>query len=187
MPLAKGWRRLAIAAAFMVCVPAAAAPALLQYSTYQTADSNGETQSSVQFDNPTKAGDTIWVVATISDYAGTHALTLTDTQGNVYTQLNQENDGPPGSQTVAQFYATNIAGDATTPNTVTLSAGWDDYRGLLITEIAGTAGVPAGNSANIQDGLPAGSGNVTSGSMTVAAGQTPALLLAVSTRQTPRP
>jgi hypothetical protein len=158
-----------------------APPSVVQYTTYQTSGTNGETNSSVQFNTPTKPGNSIWVVATISDYAGAHTLTVTDTQGNTYTELNQENDGPPGSQTVAHFYASNIVGDTATPNTITLASGYDNYRGLLIVEIGGTTAAPlVGSSGNIQDGLAAGINNVASGSIAVAANQTPALLLALS-------
>src|ERR1700690_6596 len=158
-----------------------APPSVVQYTTYQTSGTNGETNSSVQFNTPTKPGNTIWVVATISDYAGAHTLTVTDTQGNTYTELNQENDGPPGSQTVAHFYASNIVGDTATPNTITLSSGYDNYRGLLIVEIGGTTAAPlVGSSGNIKDGWAAGINNVTAGSIAVAASQTPALLLALS-------
>jgi acyl dehydratase len=158
-----------------------AAPAVVQYQTYQTQGTNGENDSVVQFKSPTKAGDTIYVAVTISDYAGVHSLTVTDTQGNVYTELNQENDGPPGSQTVAQFYASNIKGDSGTPDTITMSTGFEDYRGLLVAEITGVGSAPlVGNSGHIQDGLSAGSGNVTSGGISVAASQAPALLVAVS-------
>jgi hypothetical protein len=158
-----------------------APPSVVQYATYQTSGSNGETNSSLQFNTPTTPGDTLWVVVTLSDYADAHTLTVTDTQGNTYTQLNQENDGAPGSQTVAQFYASNIVGDTTTPNTITLSTSYENYRGLLIVEINGTSASPlVGSSGNIQDGLAAGANNVTSGSIAVAANQTPALLLALS-------
>jgi hypothetical protein len=162
-----------------------APPTVVQYTTYQTSGSNGETNSSVQFNTPTTAGNTIWVAVTMSDFAGVHALTVTDTQGNSYAELNQENDGSPGSQTLAHFYASNIIGDTTTPNTITLSSGYENYRGLLILEIGGTTASPlVGSSANIQDGLASGANTVTSGSITVAANQTPALLVALSMNTT---
>jgi hypothetical protein len=158
-----------------------APPNVVQYASYQTSGSNGENSSSVQFNAPTSAGNAIWVVVTLSDADAVNTLAVTDTQGNVYTQLEQENDGAPGSQTVAEFYASNIVGDATAPNTVTLSTAYENYRGLLVAEIGGTAAVPlVGSSGNIQDALGAGSNGVTSGSIAVGAGQTPALLTAVS-------
>ena len=185
------WSKLArslcclLALAFFSIPVFSAPPSVVQYTTYQTSGSNGETNSSVQFNTPTAPGNTIWIVATISDYAGDHTLTVTDTQGNTYTELNQENDGPPGSQTVAQFYASNIVGDTTAPNKITLSSTYDNYRGLLIVEIGGTAASPlVGSSGNIQDALAAGTNNVASGSIGVAATQTPALLLALSMNTT---
>ncbi|MGO9991038.1 MAG: hypothetical protein ACLPTF_00790 [Steroidobacteraceae bacterium] len=161
--------------------PPGVGPTLVQYQTYQTQGTAGENLSSAQFNTPTTAGNTIWVAVTISDYAGVHTLAVTDTQGNTYTLLNQENDGSPGSQTVAHFYASNIVGDTTVPNTVTLSSSYENYRGLLIVEIAGTATPPLlGSAANIQDGLPAGTNNVTSTPISIAASQTPALMVALS-------
>lgn len=161
--------------------PPGVGPTVVQYQTYQTAGTNGETNSVVQFNTPTTAGNTIWVAVTMSDYAVIHTLVVTDTQGNTYTLLNQENDGSPGYQTVAHFYAANIAGDTTVPNTVTLSSTWENYRGMVVVEIAGTATPPLlASAANIQDGLPAGTNNVTSTPISVAAGQTPALLVALT-------
>jgi hypothetical protein len=159
----------------------AAAPSLAQFKTYQTSGVVGEWNSVIRFNSATKAGNTIWVVVTMSDYSISHVIKVTDSQGNVYTQLNQENDHAPGYQSVAQFYATNIAGDRTAPDAITISTGWENYRGILIGEIAGTTESPLiGTAANIQDGLAKGTDNVTSGDLTVPAEHTPALLLAVA-------
>ncbi|HUN92924.1 MAG TPA: IPT/TIG domain-containing protein [Burkholderiaceae bacterium] len=159
-----------------------AGPYLAQYNVSQTSGTNGVNSLAVPFSAPTHAGSTIWVAVTISDYAGVHTLSVTDSQGNVYTLLDQENDGNPGYQSVAHFVATNIAGDSTTPNVVTVSHTWENYDGVLVAEIAGTSGAAAlvGHSANIQDGLAAGTNNVTSGAIAVTAAQTPALLVALS-------
>ncbi|MGA2190664.1 MAG: choice-of-anchor D domain-containing protein, partial [Steroidobacteraceae bacterium] len=160
-------------------------PQLVQYQTRQTIGNAGHNNNPVQFTSMTTAGDTIWVAVTLSDYAGIHTISVTDTQGNSFQELDQENDGTPGWQTVAHFYASNIAGDTTTPDIVTIVWSNENYKGVLITEIAGTTGAPlVAHSANIQDGLGAGSNNVTSGSITVGAAQTPALLLALSMNTT---
>jgi hypothetical protein len=157
-------------------------PKLVQTNTFQTIDAAfAGGNSSVQFKTNTKAGDTIWVAATLSDYAGVHTISVTDTQGNVYTLLDQENDGVPATQTVAHFYAANIIGDASTPDTVTVVWSSENYKGVLIAEISGTAQSPlVGHSSNKQDGLVGGSNNVTSGPIDVTAVQTPALLVALS-------
>jgi hypothetical protein len=64
---------------------------------------------------------------------------------------------------------------------VPLGTTYENYRGLLIVEIAGAATPPLlGNAANFQDGLPQGTNNVTSTPIAIAAYQTPALMLAVS-------
>ena len=156
-------------------------PSLVQYATYQTNGLNTEINSTVQFASATAPGNTIWVAVTVSDYGGIHQISVTDTQGNTYIKLDQKDDLSPGWQSVAHFYASNIAGDASSPNIVTINWPFDDYKGVLVTEISGVSAAPlAGHSANIQDALAAGTNNVTSGSINVAAGSAPALLVALS-------
>jgi hypothetical protein len=159
-----------------------AAPALVQWNTSQTTNTAGENNTMVQFKSLTAKGHTIWVVVTVPDYGGIHTETsITDTQGNIYTKLDQQNDGAPGSQSVAHFYAANIVGDTTAADTITVNWGYDNYKGVLVTEISGTTAAPlVGHDSAIQDDLPAGGNNVTSGPITVAPAQTPALLVAVS-------
>jgi hypothetical protein len=166
---------------FMIAAAPAAGPQVAQLNTFQTLSDANTGNASLQFNAATKAGDAIWVAVTVSDYAGVHTLAITDTEGNQYTLLDQENDGPPGTQTVAQFYAANIAGDSATPDTVNVTWTEDDYKGILIAEISGTTSSPlVGHAANIQDGLPAGSNNVTAGPIDVPQTATPALLVALS-------
>jgi hypothetical protein len=157
-------------------------PSLVQFNQAQTQGNADAGNTFVQFKSTTKSGDTIWVAVTLSDFAGAHAITVSDTQGNTYTQLlPQENDGAPGTQTVAQFYAANIAGDSTSADTVTVNWSQENYKGVLIAEISGTTATPlVGHSQNIQDNLGVGSDNVTAGPVTVTAAQTPALLVALS-------
>jgi hypothetical protein len=135
--------------------------------------------SSVTFTKVTTKGNAIWVVATVSDYAGAHAISVTDSQNNTYHELNQGNDGAPGSQTVAQFYAGNILGGS---DTVTVNWSSDNYKGVLAAEIAGVSGSPlVGNSLDIQDGnLASSSDSVRSNEMSVSASATPALLVALT-------
>jgi len=168
-------------ASFTISSAVTSGPKLAQFNSYQTINANGENYSTLQFKSPTKAGATIWVAVTVSDYAGAHTISVTDSQGNVYKKLNQENDGAPGTQSIAHFYAANIPGDSSTPDTVTVVWGWDDYKGVLITEIVGaTSASLVGYSGNIQNGLGAGFNNVTTAGIAVSAAQTPALMLALS-------
>jgi hypothetical protein len=164
-------------------------PYLAQFATHQTVNTKREGNSTVQFNTLTTYGDTIWVAATVSDYGVVHPISVTDTQGNTYTQLNQKDDGIPGWQSVAHFYASNIHGDTSTPDTVTINWGSDDYKGAIIAEIGGTTATPlVGNSANIQDGLAQGVGtatdNVTSGIITIKpntfVNNTPAIVVGLS-------
>jgi hypothetical protein len=156
-------------------------PRLVQTNTFQTSGGNFATDTSVQFNAATQAGDTIWVAVTVSDFGGVHTISVSDTQGNVYILLDQVNDGAPGTQSVAHFYAANIAGDSATPDTITVTWGNDNYKGLLIAEISGTIAAPlAGHAHNDQVGLGAGSNNVTAGPIDLSSAQTPALLIALS-------
>jgi hypothetical protein len=162
-----------------------AGPQLVQTNTFQTTSNTDSGNSPVQFKTATKAGDTIWVAVTLSDFAGFHTISVSDTQGNAFTLLDQENDGAPGSQTVAHFYAPNIIGDTTTPDTVTVVWTTENYKGVLIAEISGTTAAPlVGHAGNIQDGLAAGSNNVLAGPIDVTSAQTPALLVVLSMNTT---
>jgi hypothetical protein len=134
----------------------------------------------VQFNSPTTAGNLIWVAVTVSDYDGAHTITVTDSQGNTFTELNQVND-QFGQQTVAQFYAPHIVGDAGSRDTVTVSWGNDDYKGVVITEIGGATANPlVGHSSNDQVTPPATANAISAGTITVPAADTPALVLAIS-------
>jgi hypothetical protein len=156
-------------------------PRLVQTNTFQTTGSNFATDTAVRFNAVTKAGDTIWVAATVSDSVAAHTISVSDTQGNVYTLLDQVNDGSPGTQSVAHFYAANIVGDSTTPDTITVAWSYDNYKGVLIAEISGTSAAPlAGHARNDQVGLGAGSNNVTTGPIDLSSAETPALLVALS-------
>lgn len=177
-------------------------PALVQYNIHQTYGSSAsggplvwENDSVVQFKAGTQPGNTIWVVLTMSDYAGVHnEATITDTQGNAYTRLNQINDplfmpalnnpsqnATGGAQTVEQFYATRIAGDSGAPDTITVHWNTEDYKGVLVTEIGGATGSPlVGFNGAFQDNLLAGTDNISSGPISINSGQTPALVMALS-------
>lgn len=169
------------AASFMVNAPLSGTPSLVQFTSFQTPDADNGNDSTVQFHEPTKTGDAIWVAVTVPDFGGVHQISVSDTQGNTYTFLDQKNDGKPGTQSVAHFYAGNIVGDTGTPDTITVHWGVDNYKGVLAGEIAGVTGAPlVGHSANIQDGLAGGTDNVTSGDIAVSSAQTPALLVALS-------
>lgn len=163
-------------------------PSVAQYVSYNSpvcpASDPGCTptfvgNSTVSFSKATIKGDTIWVAATVSDYGGTHSITVTDSQGNTYTALNQANDGSPGAQSVAQFFASNIKGGA---DTVTVNWTDDNYKGVLAVELAGvTTASHVGNSMNIQDGgIASGSNNVKTGAISVPAGSTSALLITLT-------
>jgi hypothetical protein len=155
-------------------------PTLVQHNLQQTINNNTENQAVVQFNSPTTAGNLIWVAVTVSDYDGAHTITVTDSQGNTFTELDQVND-QFGQQTVAQFYAPHIVGDSGSPDTITVSWGNDDYKGVVITEIGGATANPlVGHSSNDQLKPPATTDAISAGSIAVPATDTPALVLAIT-------
>jgi Ricin-type beta-trefoil lectin domain len=168
---------------------ASSSPHVVQTAVHQsptapppyTATAPFEGNSSVTFSSKTKAGDMLWVVATVSDYGGIHAISVTDSQHNTFVQLDQENDGQPGSQSVVHFYARDIAGDTQTPDVVTVNWGSDNYKGVLAVEITGTTTSPlVGHNGVIQDGLAAGTDKVESNTIAVNSAEVPALFVALS-------
>jgi hypothetical protein len=166
---------------FTINAPQRGAPSLVQFATFQTKDADFANDSTVQFQSPTKTGDAIWVAVTVADFGGVHTISVSDTQGNTYALLDQKNDGLPGTQTVAHFYAGNIVGDNGAPDTITVHWSSDNYKGILAAEVAGVTGAPlVGHSSNIQDGLNGGTDNVTSGAIPITSARAPALLVALS-------
>jgi hypothetical protein len=139
----------------------------------------GEGNTSVTFSRTTTRGNAIWVAATVSDYAGAHSISVTDSQNNTYHQLNQLNDGPPGSQSLAQFYAADIQGGA---DTVTVDWSYDNYKGVIIAEISGITAAPlVGHNARIQDGhIPSGANNINSNDISVSSANAPAFLVSLT-------
>ena len=169
--------------------PAGWGPHIVQYNTYTspkapppyTAVAPFVGNSEVKLNNFTRAGDALWVVATVSDYGGIHTVTVTDTQGNNFVRLEQENDGRPGAQTVVHFYAANIRGSSSELDTITVNWSSDNYKGVLAAEIGGVTSSPlVGSSGNIQDNLSKGTNNVNSASISVSSSESPALMVALS-------
>jgi len=146
---------------------------VVQTKTVQTNGTGGENDTEISFNETTNKDDAIWVVATVPDYAGVHTISVTDSQGNVFEKLSQENDENPGYQSVAQFSATGIKGGK---DTITVHWNYDDYKGVMITELSGVKSV-VGHSAADQH-IGKGKNNVTTPAMYVS--EVPALLVAVS-------
>ena len=158
-------------------------PSLVQWNAYQTMGTNAfETNSTLQFTSKTTAHNAIWVAVTVPFYMGVlHTISVSDSQGNTFTKLDQKDDPAPGSQSVAHFYAANIVGDSSTPDTITVNWTYDNYKAILVTEISGVTTAPmVDHAGNIQDGLSGGTDNITGGSLAVSGAQTPALLIALT-------
>jgi hypothetical protein len=160
-----------------------AQPTLVQFNTSGVLVFTPNTlNNSLAFTKLTKAGDAIWVAVTVpNNPSGPWSISVTDSQGNTFKKLNQVNDGLPGIQSVAHFVATNIWGDVTTPDTITVHWPSDNYKGVIIAEVAGASGASAvleGNNARVMDGVVGpGIGDVRSYSWT---GKPNTLILAVS-------
>jgi hypothetical protein len=89
-----------------------------------------------------------------------------------------------GAASLALLLAVNAAAAGTGPTVTTyLSTSGDseDYQANLICEVSNVSASPlVGSSANVQNALAAGTNNVTSGNITVSAGQVPCLMVAMS-------
>ena len=159
-------------------------PSLRQYAVEQTNGGAGvyEVNSVKTFAQPTQKANAIWVAATIPNDGSQNNVSVVDSQGNTFTSIGVEHDTGNGAQTVWQFYAANIKGDQGTADAVTVKWGNDNYKGVLIAEIAGVTASPlVGHSVNLQAGdAPGANDGVTSNGIVVSAAQTPALLLALS-------
>jgi hypothetical protein len=165
-----------------VNVTSASGPVLVQYVQALPPNTGS---SAVQFTSPTKAGNTLWVVASVYNNGGSPAISVKDSAGNTFTRLDQQDDSGQGRTTLAHFYAANIAGDAGQADTVTIVWADGQFKAVLIAEVSGASTTPlVGHNANTQDGLGAGTDNVSSGGITIAAAQTPALMLAISGNDT---
>ncbi len=112
---------------------------------------------SLSFTANTVAGDLILVGF---DFTGTTPSSLTDTQGNTYTEVGAQLTSPGGARSVV-FYAKNIKGGADTV-TVKLSAN-SPYIEEYITEYSG---VDPTSPIDAQAGSSGSSSSVTSGSAT---------------------
>ena len=164
--------------------PPTNAPTLRQFNSAQTTGtSQFEADFPSQFKTPTAKGSTLWVAATIPNDGGQNDLKVVDTQGNTFVALDELHDTGRGAQSVWHFYASNIKGDASsTPDTVTVQWANDNYKGVLIAEVAGASSASlVGHAGNIQaENAPSGDDTVTSGLIAVSAADAPALLLSAS-------
>lgn len=137
----------------------------------------------IAFGSNTGAGNSIAVFYTVSDFAGIHTdMSAQDSDSNAYTNKTQANTSATGgAASLAICVANNIVGDVSTPMTVNgyLTTGGDveDFQAILAIEVQATTGFIGANS-QAQNALAPGSGNIQSGTVTVAANQLPALLVA---------
>ena len=174
------------------------APYIVQKHIEQTNGGSGvwELNSVVPIAS-TKAGDTLWVVATIpNDLNGSGTLPGPisvvdciaskfkngDCEGSedTFNQLgSDEVDNPLGEQSIAQFAATNIKAGV---RYVVVHWDYDNYKGVLAVEIGNVkSSSVVAHSGSIQNNPPNTDTNGLSyGNMTVPKADTPALLLAVS-------
>jgi hypothetical protein len=164
------------------CVSSPPQPTVVQFNTSGVlVFTPNSLNTSLAFTKLTKAGDAIWVAVTVpNNPSGPWSISVSDSQGNTFKKLNQVNDGAPGNQTVAHFVATNIWGDVTKPDTITVHWPSDNYKGVIIAEVAGASGaaVLEGNNARVMDGVVGpGTGDARSYSWT---GKPNTLILAVS-------
>ncbi len=134
--------------------------ALVQHASVDAPDS---ASSSLAFNSSNTAGN--WIGVCIRAGAQGETFTVTDSSGNTYHQAAQLSDtlDTPSGNTIAIFYAENIAGGA---NTVTVS---DTISGTLRFAILEYAGIATSNSLDITAGTQGSSASPNSGSATTSA------------------
>lgn len=193
-----GYTAWTLALAQAAAVPSGTAPAI-----QQVVDNEGPnppttslTSLATQFSSKTKASSALISFLTCACYGQVHNdVALMDSQGNAFTQ-QQIITNVTGSQmqsTQMELYtALGIAGDASTPDTLTsyftLSGDNEDYQAHFHLEVANVTGI-VGSSQNNQlgaggNGIAPGTGNVNSGTpISVSASQLPALMIALAFNQ----
>jgi hypothetical protein len=129
-------------------------------------NSNDATSTTIaQALGSTVAGNLIVAVAS---WGTNSTMTCSDTQGNTYTTLPVQFDGP-NSQALGMCYAANIAGgNVTVTATFGASSG---YRRLIVHEYTGIAANPFdGTAGNIANGTTVANNVTTTAITTTAAG-----------------
>lgn len=94
----------------------------------------GVSSVDVAFPSANAAGNTIIVCAGAWNGSSVGTLSVTDSQGNSYTQIQTDSSTHSGDSAVSVWYAKNIAAGA---NTVTVTAGSGDDIDLIIAEYSG--------------------------------------------------
>lgn len=162
-------------------------PAVAQYKA-NTGPGQVQIQTlSTQFNNPTIAARTLGAFCTLSDFAVIHNdVIVTDTQGNSYTKVDQQNTNPSGgAASLISFYTPNIPGDGGgTPATLTqgfsINGDIEDFLANFIFELSSVTANPLiGFKGNTQNALAPGTNNVNSGAaVSVLSNQLPAIMVA---------
>lgn len=118
---------------------------------------------------------------TLSDYGNLHTdLGLSDTQGNSWALLDQENTSRTGgAQTIASWLALNTKGGANTYTQALTSTGdTEDYQAGFIVEVGGITASPLlGHSGSTQNALAPGQNAIQSGLIAVSSAQCPCVLV----------
>jgi hypothetical protein len=112
-------------------------------------------------------GSTIYVIGTWPNFSSPYP-TMAVTDGvNRYTELDRYADtnflslGIKGTQTLAHWYAANVAGGTYTVNMAPTPYTWEDYAAVIAFEVAGVSATPlAGHALNFQAAVPPGSNSV---------------------------
>ena len=145
---------LALTVGSLTVAPAHAAIAFVQVNAASGSSTNTE---SVAFTSNTTAGDLILVG---SDFSSGSISSVTDTQGNTFTQVGSALHNPNGHYAVL-FYAANIKGGADTV-TAKISAS-ASFLQVYLTEYSGVA---TSSPLDVQAGAVGTGSTVSSGSAT---------------------
>ena len=180
-------QRTLLAAAFCLTAwatgDAAGAPYIRQSGQYTAYPGSTSNNWNVTLTN-VLPGSTIYVIGTWPNFSSPYP-TMAVTDGvNAYTQLDRYADknflslGIMGTQTLAHWYAANVAGGTYTVNMAPTPYTWEDYAAVVAFEVAGVSATPlAGHALNFQAAVPPGSNTVEA---TVTTAGTSGLLIALA-------
>ena len=121
------------------------------------ARNSGADSNALEFRSPTEAGNLIIVAVDWSD--GSDFLSISDSQGNVYTQIGDEQHSSGVGVRSRLYYAANIVGGATTVTTVVSGSPlWHEvylheYSGLDPIAPVDTFSVNVGTGTSFTSGL----------------------------------
>src|SRR5882762_6638574 len=148
-------RHACLFAVFLTASPCFGGIAHVQQASNKDISGAAHSSFSATFASPTSSGNAILVGVT---FGNNSTVTVTDTQGNTYTQAIKTYDSRH-NQASAIFYATNITGNSSTTVTVNFSStaaflalGIHEYIGVATSSPLDVTSDATGTGASLSSG-----------------------------------